>query len=123
MAGQLVHFEVQAEDADRAAAFYRSVFGWEFQGMGMPDMDYRMVRTGENQGGGLYQSDKRSGHLTVYFDTDDIDGSIRKVRENGGESDEKQPIPGVGWFACAKDSEGNTFSLFQSDESVAPPGQ
>ena len=74
-----------------------------------------------DQGGGLYQSDDRSGHLIVYFDTDDIDDSIEKVRGNGGEADEKQPIPGVGWFAGAKDSEGNAFSLFQSDESAAPP--
>ena len=77
--------------------------------------------SGESQGGGLYQSDDRSGHLIVYFDTDDIDDSIEKVRDNGGEAEDKQPIPGVGWFAGAKDSEGNAFSLFQSDESAAPP--
>ena len=123
MAGQLVHFEVQAKDPDRAAAFYRSVFGWDFQDSGMPGMEYRMVRTGEQQGGGLYQDDNPSGHLTVYFDTDDIDGSIAKIRESGGESDDKQPIPGAGWFASAKDSEGNAFSLFQRDESVPVPGQ
>jgi predicted enzyme related to lactoylglutathione lyase len=123
MAGQLVHFEVQAEDPDRAASFYRSVFGWDFQDSGMPGIDYRMVRTGETQGGGLYQSDDRTGHLIVYFDTDDIDGAIAKVRESGGQADEKQPIPGVGWFASAKDTEGNAFSIFQSDESVPTPGQ
>ena len=123
MAGQLVHFEVQADNPDRAAAFYRNVFGWEFNDVGMPGMEYRMVRTGENQGGGLYKSDDRSGHLTVYFDTDDIDGTIAKIRESGGDADEKQPIPGVGWFASAKDSEGNAFSVFQSDESVPTPGQ
>jgi len=121
MAGRLVHFEVQAEDPDRAAAFYGAVFGWNFADSGMPGMDYRMTQTSENQGGGLYKSDDRSGHLIVYFDTDDIDGSIEKVRDNGGEADDKQPIPGVGWFASAKDSEGNAFSLFQSDETAAPP--
>src|SRR5205814_4389730 len=72
MAGQLVHFEVQAECADRAAAFYKTVFGWDFANTGMPGIDYRMTRTGDSQGGGLYQSDDRSGHLIVYFDTDDI---------------------------------------------------
>jgi predicted enzyme related to lactoylglutathione lyase len=123
MAGQLVHFEVQAEDSDRAAKFYGNVFGWSFNDSGMPGMDYRMVRTGENQGGGLYQSEERSGHLIVYFDTDDIDASIKKVRDGGGEADDKQPIPGVGWFASAKDTEGNAFSLFQSDHSASPPSQ
>lgn len=123
MAGQMVHFEVKAGDADRAATFYRSVFGWDFQDVGMPGMEYRMARTGDSQGGGLYQSDDRDGHLTLYFDTDDIDASITKIREGGGEADDKQAIPGVGWSACAKDSEGNAFSLFQSDESVPAPAQ
>ena len=123
MAGQIVHFEVKAEDPDRATEFYRSVFGWDFSDSGMPGIDYRMVRTGESQGGGLYQSDDRDGHLTIYFDTDDIDATIAKIRESGGQVDEKQPIPGVGWFAPAKDSEGNAFSLFQSDESVPMPEQ
>ena len=27
-------------------------------------------------------------------------------------------FPHVGWFAHCSDTEGNTFSLFQSDESV-----
>jgi uncharacterized protein len=120
MAGQLVHFEVQAEDADRASKFYGNVFGWSFNDSGMPGMDYRMVRTGENQGGGLYQSDDRSGHLVVYFDTDDIDATIKKVRDGGGQAEDKQPIPGVGWFSSAKDTEGNAFSLFQGDESASP---
>jgi predicted enzyme related to lactoylglutathione lyase len=54
----------------------------------------------------------------VYFDCDDIDASLAKVGEHGGESGEKQPIPHVGWFAHCTDTEGNGFGLFQSDESV-----
>jgi predicted enzyme related to lactoylglutathione lyase len=55
----------------------------------------------------------------VYFDTDDIDASIAKIRENGGTADDKMPIPHIGWFSQCKDPEGNDFSLFQGDESVA----
>jgi predicted enzyme related to lactoylglutathione lyase len=43
------------------------------------------------------------------------------VRKLGGEAENKEPIPHVGWFARCKDTEGNPFSLFQSDESVAAP--
>ena len=71
-------------------------------------------------GGQIYSSPVVSGRV-VYFGSDDIDADIAKVRELGGEADEKQPIPTVGWFARCKDTEGNPFSLFQSDESVAPP--
>jgi predicted enzyme related to lactoylglutathione lyase len=76
-----------------------------------------MTRTGDNQGGAIMQSDGPTG-IVIYFDTDDIDASIAKVREHGGTSDEKHPIPGIGWFTHCKDTEGNDFSLFQSDESV-----
>jgi hypothetical protein len=54
----------------------------------------------------------------VYFDTDNIDASIAKVRDLGGKSDDKQPIPSQGWFAACVDTEGNKFSLFQNDPSV-----
>ena len=57
----------------------------------------------------------------VYFDTEDIEADVARVRELGGDAEDKQPIPHVGWFARCKDSEGNEFSLFQSDESVPMP--
>jgi hypothetical protein len=120
MPGKLVHFEVRAEDAGRARSFWGGLFGWEFQHAGMPDFDYQLVRTGEDQGGAVYPDDKR-GALVVYFDTDDIDASIAKARELGGQAEDKQPIPSIGWFARCVDTEGNEFSLFQGDESVQMP--
>jgi len=121
MAGKLVHFELPAQDGGRARSFWSGVFGWQFQDSGMPDIDYQMVRTGEDQGGAVYTSDEAGKGPIVYFDTDDIDGSIAKTREHGGDADGKQPIPNVGWFARCKDTEGNEFSLFQRDESVQMP--
>jgi len=118
MPGKLVHFEIGAEDIDRAETFWSGVFGWEFSRDQMPGIDYRLVRTDDDQGGGLYQSDDR-GHLKIYFDTDDIDASIGKVRSSGGEATDKQPIPNIGWFANCKDTEGNAFNLYQSDESAS----
>ena len=118
MAGKLVHFEIPAADPGRAKGFWSGVFGWEFGESAMPEMEYAMVRTGDDQGGAVMSSDGPSG-ITVYFDTDDIDASISKVRENGGTADDRMPIPHVGWFSHCKDPEGNDFSLFQSDESVA----
>ena len=116
MAGKLVHVEIKAADVDRAQGFWSGVFGWEISSAGMPGMDYRLFQTGENQGGGLYEG--APGTLDVYFDTEDIDATIGKVRSGGGESDDKQPIPGIGWFAECKDTEGNAFRLYQADESA-----
>ena len=119
MSGKLVHFELPVQNVDRAKKFWSGVFGWDFGDSVMPEMEYYMVRTGEDQGGAIMPSDKPATAPIVYFDTDDIDASIAKVRELGGKSDDKQPIPHVGWFTHCTDTEGISFSLYQSDESVA----
>ncbi len=116
MAGKLVHVEIKAADVDRAQGFWSGVFGWEIAPSGIPGMDYRLFQTGDDQGGGLMAGEP--GTLHVYFDTEDIDATIGKVRSGGGESTGKQPIPGVGWLANCKDTEGNAFNLFQADESA-----
>ena len=121
MAGKLVHFEIVADDADRATKFYSSVFDWQFSDSGMPGIDYRMVKTADDQGGAIYPGERKQLSPIVYFDTDDIDGTLAKIREGGGEAEDKMPIPHIGWFAACKDTEGNSFSVFQSDESAPMP--
>ena len=118
MAGKLVHFELPVQDVGRAKRFWSGVFGWEFGDSAMPEFEYYMVQTGEGQGGAVMPADN-TGSLIIYFDTDDVDASIARVRELGGSADDKQPIPGIGWFTHCKDTEGNAFSLFQSDESAS----
>jgi uncharacterized protein len=118
MAGSLVHFELPSEDAERAKRFWGGVFGWTFSDPGVAGLQYWMTQTGENQGGAIFEADGPRG-MIVYFDTDDIDASLARVRELGGTSEEKQPIPHVGWFARCTDTEGNDFSLFQRDDSVS----
>ena len=117
MAGKLVHVEIGAEEADRAQGFWSGVFGWEVGPPMSPEMDYRMFRTGEDQGGAISGADK-PGNLRVYFDTDDIDATRAKIQELGGQAEDKSPVRGYGWFAGCHDTEGNAFSLWQSDESA-----
>ena len=82
----------------------------------MPGMEYYVI-DGANPGGAINPNTQDPGPV-VYFDTDNIDASIGKVRELGGKSDDKMAIPTQGWFAACVDTEGNKFSLFQSDPSV-----
>ncbi len=116
MPGNLVHFELLTKDAARAKRFYGSLFGWKFKDSEMPGVEYYVIE-GMEPGGGLNPSQDAPGPV-VYFDTENIDASIRKIRDLGGKADEKLPIPGMGWFAGCTDTEGNRFSLFQNDPSV-----
>jgi uncharacterized protein len=119
MAGEIVHVEFPAEDADRAQGFWNGLFGWNFEGSGTPGIDYRMAQTSEQTGAAVFPSETRSGHPNFYFATDDIEASAAKVRELGGQAEAKAPVPGHGWFAACQDSEGNAFHLWQSDSSAA----
>ena len=121
MDGQLVHFELPADDAGRAMTFWKSLFGWKFSDWSGP-VEYHMLE-GNEPGGAIYPSDEGERGPVVYFGTSDIDASIARARELGGSAEDKLPIPGIGWFARCRDTEGNPFSLFQSDESVPAPGE
>jgi uncharacterized protein len=116
MAGNIVHFEINAKDTSRAKRFYSALFGWKYKDSDIPGIEYYLIDD-TNPPGAINPNQQEPGPV-VYFDTDDIDASIGKVRESGGKSDDKQPIPGQGWFAGCVDPEGNKFSLYQNDPSV-----
>ena len=121
MGKRIVHVEFPAQDAERGKQFWEGVGGWTLNDAGMPGGQYLMWGEGD-QGGAVFKMDEfPASGTTIYLGSDDIDADVAKVRELGGEAEDKQPIPSVGWFARCKDSEGNEFSLFQSDESVTPP--
>jgi predicted enzyme related to lactoylglutathione lyase len=125
--GRVVHFEIHADDSERAVAFYRNVFGWTFSQWG--DNPYWMIETGPRDapgidGGLLPRRGEIDGTAVTAFvctvDVDDLDAAMAAVQENGGSiALEKQPVPGVGWLAYGKDTEGNLFGMMQSDESAA----
>ena len=119
MGGKVVHIEVPSANVDRAVGFYSGVFGWEIGPSAMEDFDYRMFQTAEDAGGAVMSSESPGSGFIVYLGTDDIDASAAKVRENGGTAEDKQPVPTHGWFAPCTDTEGNKFSLWQSDPNAA----
>jgi uncharacterized protein len=119
---KIVHFEIPADDTARARNFWGTLFGYEFRTMEGPT-EYHMFQTGENEGGGLYPRQQGEKGLITYFLVEDIDATRAKIEELGGSVKEKEPVPGMGWFAHAEDTEGNAFSVWQGDESAPAPEQ
>jgi predicted enzyme related to lactoylglutathione lyase len=124
---RVIHFEIHAEAPERAIKFYRDLFAWEFTKWGGP-MDYWLVKTGPDGqpgiNGGLI---RRQGHIdgeaviayVCTVDTPALDEYTRKAEAGGGKVVvPKMPIPGVGWLAYCKDTEGNIFGLMQADPSA-----
>jgi uncharacterized protein len=120
---KIVHFEVPAQDTGRAKEFWGSLFGVQFQTYEGP-VEYHMFQNDDQTGGGIYPQQQGEKGLITYFNVDDIDTARQKVQELGGSAEDKEPVPGMGWYARARDTEGNDFSLWQSDENApAPEGQ
>ena len=124
-----VHFEIHASDPQRAIAFYKSMFAWEFTQWGGP-MEYWIVNTGpEGQpgiNGGLVRrrgeapSDGAAVNAYVCtIDVSDIDSYIKKAEGAGApQAVPKVAIPGVGWLCYYRDTEGNIFGMMQNDPSA-----
>ena len=120
---KVVHFEIPADDTSRAREFWSSMFGVEFQSYNGP-VEYHMFSNEDQSGGGLMPRQEGQDGLVVYFSTDDIDSALERVGQLGGSVEaEKSPVPGMGWFAHVRDTEGNRFSLWQNDENAPAPGQ
>jgi predicted enzyme related to lactoylglutathione lyase len=119
---KIVHFEVPASDTGRAKEFWGSLFGVQFQTYEGPT-EYHMFQNDDQTGGGIYPQQQGEQGLITYFNVDDIDAARAKVQDLGGKAEDKEPVPGMGWYARAEDTEGNAFSLWQSDENAPTPAQ
>lgn len=51
----------------------------------------------------------------MYFATDDIDISVKRVHDLGGTAQEVQTVPGVGLLVHCQDDQGAPFSLYQPE--------
>ena len=114
MAGEIVHLEIPADDTGQAREFWGSLFGWEFENSPGPS-EYHMARLAENQGVAISNMEPGKRGTRPYFDVDDVNAGAARVRELGGEGNDKMPVPSMGWFATCRDPHGNDFGLWQND--------
>ena len=86
----------------------------------MEGFDYRMFQTGDDQGGAVMPSETPGLGPIVYFDTDDIDASIAKVRELGGTGRRQAAGPDARLVRrAARTPRATSFSLWQATTSSA----
>ena len=123
----VIHFEMPAVDKNRMVKFYTKVFGWQAQQLGPEMGEYVVVTTSESDetgrpknpgaiNGGFYKKtdDPISHHPSVVIGVDDINVSIKKLKEAGGKIlGEPMDIPGIGSYVSFIDTEGNRLSILQ----------
>lgn len=114
-----IHFDIAADDPDRAMKFYKGVFGWKFNKWDGP-LDYWLVTTGEKDepgiNGGISRRNKQMPGVMNTIGVPSVDRYMKKIEAKGGKIlMPKMAIPGIGWFATCQDTEGNVFGIIQED--------
>jgi len=108
----VVHFEIEAIDAERQRAFYRGLFHWDV-GEG-PIMSFPAGIGGPEPGpAGHLRQGQRSG-VTLYIQVRDLAESLVRTVELGGSVVfERLDVPGGPTLAAIADPEGNPVMLVQ----------
>ena len=117
-----IHFEIPADNPQRAIDFYSNVFGWKIKKWDGPT-DYWLITTGDSSepgiNGGILQRHHPYQPAVNTINVENLDRSIETVLSNGGAMAlAKMPVPGVGWLAYCKDTEGHIFGMMQNDPSA-----
>lgn len=114
---RVIHFEINADDPERAARFYREAFGWDVNKWEGPQ-EYWLAATGPDDQPGINGAimPRMEKNTTVNtIDVPSLDEAIEKVKAAGGKVvTEKMEIPDIGTFAYAVDTEGNAFGILES---------
>lgn len=113
---RVVHFEIPADDPERAIEFYKKVFGWEIHKWEGP-FDYWLVTTGEEGEPGIngaIMSREMGEMVKNAIGVDSFDDYAQKIEDAGGKMlMEKQTIQGVGIMAAFEDTEGNVSVIIE----------
>lgn len=118
----IVHFEIPADDVERAKTFYTHLLGWQFSSP--PGFEgYWLIQMGEegqDLEGGLMQRQAPDQGPVNYVQVESVEAIAAKVQQLSGKVIvPKSPVPGMGWFAHCQDTEGNVFALWENDSSAA----
>jgi predicted enzyme related to lactoylglutathione lyase len=120
-----IFFEIHADNVQRAATFYQSVFGWRFTRNPSAPIEYLDISTGGSRGGLLKRPVKTSppeydsNAFVCSVGVENFDVVAGRIMANGGQvALKKFPVPGRCWQGYFLDTEGNTFGIYEVDENA-----
>lgn len=128
---KVIHFEVHADDVERAKTFYSNVFGWQYQDYsdytGTPY--FGVIAGAESEQGANGAIMQRNSHrpaigqaLNAFCCTmgvEDYDKTHDVIIKSGGTiALPKAALPGMAWQGYYVDTEGNIFGIHQPDENA-----
>src|SRR5512143_1359208 len=115
----VVHFEIPADDMEKAKKFYKAVFGWSMNDMSTPQGPYMMVQTTETdqedvpKKPGAINGGRTTGMLKnegprIVVDVKTTETTAKKIVANGGKTlTQTTPVMHMGFYMLCMDCEGN----------------
>lgn len=118
MANHICHFEIEADDVERAKRFYERVFGWNIRPWGPPN--YYLIDTGAGTAGDIRERESPPGPGNVGFVCTVVVDDLRAIQDavvaNGGTIVVPEfRIDGVGNLFYFTDTEGHRVGAMQRD--------
>jgi predicted enzyme related to lactoylglutathione lyase len=113
--GALCWNELGSPDIEGSAKFYGDLLGWQSEPMEGFETPYHVVKTAAGTNNGGIRPPMPPGTTPfwlVYFATDDLDGSLAKVAELGGNVLVPNTDIGIARIAVAQDPQGAVFALY-----------
>jgi predicted enzyme related to lactoylglutathione lyase len=108
----VVHFEIEARDPEKIAAFYRALFNWNIRDGMILDIDAGIGGPEPGPAGHIRKSG-RSG-VTLYVQVRDLAETLARTKDLGGDVVlELLQVPGGATLAAIADPEGNPITLVQ----------
>ena len=103
-------------DNPASLAFYEQVVGLTTAATDMGGGEYTLLRAaGQDVGGSMRpMMEGVPNHWHVYFAVADVDGSVAKVKDLGGQAIAEPFDTPIGKMAVVQDPQGAVFSLFQA---------
>ncbi len=116
----IIHFEIPAENLDRAKKFYSELFSWKIKEL--PGRKGYLEIRAEGDGtisGSLMKRMRPQQTIINYIDVPSLDQCIAKVERLGGKIlVNKKAVPGTGYFAVCLDTENNTFGIWEANHNA-----
>ena len=114
-----VHFEILADEPEKAAVFYSDVFGWKITTWDGDEQGYWLANTGPDDEAGIHGALMHRHFPQAVINTVEVESleeTLEKVSSAGGKKIHgPEEIPGVGTHAYCEDPEGNLFGVMQPD--------
>lgn len=118
MSNPIVHWELNADDSDKAQEFFSKLFDWKVDANN--PMNYGLVQTNTGRGidGGIHHSEEAPKGVMIYVEVDDLQAYLDKAVSLGGKV--LMPVtevPGMVIMAQFADPQGNVFGLVKSEQA------